>query len=549
MRPSMLVGGFSDLTPSFGYGLSGNGASAGNPGFVEMIGDQLSGSSGVSVGSIKTCLRRFPELKYHIAALATFVAYTNQFPWVNKDVAGPGGIAVKISQRLNDDEELIDLVEKALAVVREGVDPTELAAGPKPGINRNSNLRRDAELIRNLSKRLLDINDIYAQLYKAAQGLIQFSHCVVDYNESYSRITFYGLDELEKHVDQKTQKEVWIVKSTKKPLSDRFRMVTDGEELRDSPMGRVTHYLRVLETLETAMPVERLSKTNSFVVWKVGIDGLPGDAVPRWLDTYRDRVMNRFQAGVQNNNIVQASLSKSLTSSHIFIPNYKDSPTDVTSLNVDYRPLLTDLMYWWSKVFMSLGIPPYYALSGENGGSLQPSGDVASFHETLLGSRIRMYQGILEKELRYWLHQFITMNLAEFDIQRYDLSVSLPRYVAGGEESRSEYMRRINQFASAYSTLSVSGMPLNPKFAVQLMFPNADPEEVVDWEARKIMNPETTDPYDDGLYETDDATDEADIKNTMDLMSKGVTRPAMAADVQTTTAPDQYVDAGGGRLI
>lgn len=555
MIPTNIFGGFTDLTSTVGYGRRiGNGASTGQAGFVDMMAGQLGGQEIPTINSIKTCLRRFPELKYHIGALATFVAYTNQFPWVNKDICGPGGVIVKIEPRLNHDDELIGLVDRALSIIKEAAaDPQmaldqaeNLGAMPPPvaGIDVNSTARVDAAVVRNLAKRLFEFNDLYRQLYKGAQSLIQFSHCVVDYSEDYTKATFYSLDELVKKKDDKSEKAVWMSKKTNEPLSTRFRMVTDGDEIQDSPMGRVVHYLKVLDTLETAMSVERLSKSNSFVVWKVGVDGLPGEVVPGWLDTYKDRVMNRFQAGTNNGNVIHASLSKSLTASHVFIPDYKDSPTTVDSIRMDYRPLLGDLVYWWSKVFMALGIPPYYAISPQEGGnSLQPSGDVTAFHETLLGSRVRMYQGILEKELRYWLHQFLTKNVDQLNMDRYELSVALPTYVSGGEEARSEYMRRINQFASAYSTLSVSGMPIDPKFAVQLMFPNSDPMEVVDWEVRKIMNPDTSDPYAD---EQGPGDDETYVNDVLDMMSRGVSAPVAGDTVEPP--PEGYIDYAGDRM-
>jgi hypothetical protein len=212
-------------------------------------------------------------------------------------------------------------------------------------------------------------------------------------------------------------------------------------------------------------------------------------------------------------------MSRSLTASHIFVPNYKESPTTVENLNLEYKPLLTDLEYWWAKVFMALGVPPYYSMLSS---TTNVSKDVSSFHEGLLGSRVRMYQALLEKVLVYWIKSFIGQVMGSVTVDKYHIQVFLPTFVSGGEEGRSEYMRRVNQFASAYSTLSVSGLPISPAFAVKLMFPNSDPQEVVDWQVRKLMNPNASSPYDGPVDEVTGQDEERYVSSVLDAMSNGV---------------------------
>ena len=473
----------------------------------------------VLVSDIKWGLKRFPELTYHIGALASFTAFTNQYPWVGKDVYGPGGISVVCKPRLNQDQALIDIVNQALiSVTEEAATNSKYIGLLKEIIESATNddalgqsIRSDMLVIKEIANKLLAHNNIYIKLYRATKSLVMYSACVVDFSEDYSIITFYGLNELEYRTtaDQKidlgsqpigsepAESGQWYVKKTGKPVSERAKFISDEEALDESPMGRVIHYLRIMDVLETSISVERVAKSNSFVVWKVGADGIPGDVVNPWLDVYKERVMGRLKAGTQGGDIVQTSMSRALTASHIFVPNFKESPTDVQKLSLEYRPLMDDIQYWWSKVFLALGIPPYYAGIITNNTVDNNAGDMFSFHENVLGTRVRMYQSILEKVLVHWIRRFIAGTLSEDINDRYTISVLLPMFVSGGEERRSEYMRRVNQFASAASTLSVSGMPLDPEFSVQLMFPNADPKDVIDWHTRRIMNAESYDPYGD----------------------------------------------------
>ena len=518
-------------------GMNPGRPSFGNTGVTDLVSKELAGPTVRStILQIKWGLRRFPELKYHIGALATFTSFTNQYPWVNKNVYGPGGISVTAKPRLNQDEALIQIVNDAFKAVKEAGltgEPldrmTDIVSTNTEPEALDRQVQADTIVIKELDHKLLSHNDIYPQLYHAAASIVTYSACVVDYSEDYSVIQFYSIDEVEQLgkeqealppsagglVDAEAK---WQVVKTGKLLSKRAQVVTDDDVIENSPIGRIIHYLKIIDLLETALSVERIAKSNSFVVWKVGVDSLPGELVTPWLDVYKEKVMTRLKAGTEGSNMVQASMSKSLTASHIFVPNYKDSPTEVETINLEYRPLLNDLEYWWGKVYMAMGIPPYYASTSTQ---INISKDISGFHEGLLGSRVRMYQALLEKVLGFWVKKFIEVTMGVDTANKYTIQLFLPTFVSGGEEGRSEYMRRVNQFASAYSTLSVSGMPISPDFAVKLMFPNADPQEVVDWQTRKLMNPDSSSPYE----LTPDASpteEEQYVDGVLDAMSRGV---------------------------
>lgn len=531
INTSMLAPQYTDYSSHFaGFGGIGSAKPAsGGADYNDVITKHLGNNAKPTISDIKWAMHRFPELKYYIGALATFTAFTNQYPWVNKNVLGPGGISVLVSPRLNQNDLLIDVVNAAFQAVKEsGLNEESLKRVSKlveesiDPSTLDDQVQGDLVVIKELAHKLLKFNNIYSQLYKAATSIITYSSCVVDYSDNYSTITFYSLDDLEfQHSGQainSTNKSEWIVKKTKLSLSPRAQVITDDEMTEYSPIGRVVNYLKIIDTLEISISVERLAKSNSFVVWKVGVDGMPGELVTPWLDVYKERVMNRLKAGTNNGNVVQAAMSKSLTASHVFVPNFKESPTSLEKIDLQYRPLLDDLKYWWSKTFMAIGIPPYYSSLSEG---QNISKDITSFHEGLMGSRVRMYQSLLEKTLTYWIGKFVSTVMGEDLINKYDTLVNLPTYVSGGEEGRSEYMRRVNQFASAYSTLSVSGLPISPDFAVKLMFPNADPTEVVDWRVRNLMNPQAS-----GSTElppgTSPAEEEAYVDSVLDTMTRGV---------------------------
>lgn len=508
----------------------------------------------VVIADIKWGLKRFPELSYHIGALASFTAFTNQYPWVGKDVYGPGGISVICKPRLNQDQTLIEIVNQALSSVQETAEASKYVGVLRKVIESAANsdmlgqsMRSDMIVIKEIANKLLAHNDIYIKLYRATRSLVMYSACVVDFSEDYSAIYFYGLDDLEfKSSDTKqminmdnqpigappSEEGQWYVKKTGKPVSERAKFISDEDELDESPMGRVIHYLRIMDVLETSLSVERVAKSNSFIVWKVGADGIPGDVVNPWLDVYKERVMGRLKAGTQGNDIVKSSMSRALTASHIFVPNFKESPTEVEKFNLEYRPLIEDIQYWWVKILLALGIPPYYAdalIGGNQTNNL--SGDISSFHENVLGTRVRMYQSILEKVLTYWIRKFIDGTLGDGINSRYNVNVLLPMFVSGGEEKRSEYMRRVNQFASAASTLSVSGLPLDPDFSVQVMFPNADPKDVIDWHTRRIMNAESYDPYGELDDNGADTQPEDSAAAVFDMMENGA--PPANIDLNT----------------
>lgn len=534
-----VLSNFTDLShmvPDQMRGRSTGRPSMGDTGITDLVTKEL-GSPTVrsTIPQIKWALHRFPELKYHIGALATFTSFTNQYPWVSKNIYGPGGISVTAKPRLNQDEALIEIVNDAFKAVKEAgltgesLDKmTEVVSDSSEPEAINRIVQADTMVIKELAHKLLSYNDIYTQLYHAAVSIITYSACIVDYSEDYSVIKFYSIDEVEqKGSEQKTLpsaatsltvEDKWRVIKTDIELSDRAQVITDDDAIENSTIGRVVHYLKIIDLLETALSVERIAKSNSFVVWKVGVDGLPGELVTPWLDVYKEKVMTRLKAGTEGGNMVQAAMSKSLTASHIFVPNYKDSPTTVDKINLEYRPLLTDLEYWWAKVYMAIGIPPYYAALSNQ---INISKDISGFHEGLLGSRVRMYQALLEKVLGYWTKKFIAKVMGPDISDKYTIQLYLPTFVSGGEEGRSEYMRRVNQFASAYSTLSVSGMPISPEFAVKLMFPNSDPQEVVDWQTRKLMNPDSSSPYE---LDSDSSPVEEEqyVDGVLDAMSRGV---------------------------
>ena len=507
-----------------------------------------------SIESIQKILRRFPELQYHLGALATFVSHTTQYPWVSKRVCGPGGISVTVEPRLNHSDKLTAVVSQTLERVLEAnssvvdapvmSDMVELIGEPPADNDRY--IRDDTLVCKELVAVLLENNAIYTQLRRAALSLIKYNAVVLDFTDDWSTMKVYPLDEIKKVTatghDVRDEATTWVEKKTDQPLSERAYVVMEGNGPADSAMGLAVHYLEVIDALEASMSIERIVKSNSFVVWKVGVDGLPGEVVNPWLNVYRDRVMSRLRAGTDSSNMSDAAMSRSLTASHIFVPNFKESPTEVSTVNTNYRPLLTDLEYWWGKAFMTLGIPPYYAsvlsMSGNN-----ISGDITAFHEAVLGSRVRVYQDLLEGVLNRWCNKFVRSNIPML-YERYKITLGLPTYVSGGEEGRSEYMRRVNQFASAYSTLSVSGVPLDPRFSVSLMFPNADPDEVIDWTTRKVMNPEASGRFSPDLSPPDD------IDALLDLMDRGVVQasPAEAPTTDLAGLLDQQRELGYERF-
>jgi hypothetical protein len=152
-------------------------------------------------------------------------------------------------------------------------------------------------------------------------------------------------------------------------------------------------------------------------------------------------------------------------------------------MKLEFKPLMEDINYWWQKTYMAMGIPPYYNDVSKLQGS---SGGITDFHENVFGANVRFYQSICEIGLKEWIVNFLTTNINSNLTSKYNLALHLPIFVSAGEESRGEYMRRINQFASAFSTLSVAGMPIKPSFAVKLLFPNTDESEVIDWKVRAL---------------------------------------------------------------
>ncbi len=508
-----------------------------------LVGDLMStlnkGGNDTKLRDINWALRRFPELSYHISAIATFVSFANILPWVKRELFGPAGINVSLAPKLTPDQATAMIVGQAVEKLKEaGVSNTlptlhkvlEAAASKSASFD-----KEEALAIRALLGELVEYNSLHFMMYNMAISLLCYSVVVLDYSEDYSVISAYSPNDL-KFEDEKggarasqsgnigsaQQMEVskLRVQATGEPLSSRAHAIVVGSgDIEESIVGKVVHYLRIVDVLETAMTVERMTKSVSFLVWLVGVDGLPGEQVTDYISAYRGIVMSRLKAGINDKNLVSAEISKSLTQTHLFVPNFKESPSDVKALSLNYRPLLDDINYWWKKIFMAMGIPPYYSISSDKS-SATVSNDVSSFHESVFGSRVRMHQTVLENTLLNWFRLFLG-NLITYDtLNKYRMSVSLPRFVSGGEEGRTEYMKRINQFASAYSTLGVAGMPLKPEFAVGLMFPNSDPNDVIDFRVRNANLEATM-----GIAPADGSTPQdmtpEDVNSMMDTMIQG----------------------------
>jgi len=499
--PGKSPGLFNMGIPISARGGSGN-PTVGRQNFGEVVGGLLQQGQGkVTLKDIKWALGRFPELTYHLSAIATFVSHANPMPWANRRALGPAGINVTFSSRKTTGQVAAKVISNALTRLREaGIDVrdvlpelekvAESAALPDESFGDP----KQVAVMREVCGELIDANKVQQKLYKAALSLLMYNVCIFEYTEDYSEVFIYTPEELiiEKEEEVKewgksgaTKQKVKLkIADTGEDVSERAHAVTVGQgDVKESVVGKVIHYLRIIDLIETAMSVERVSKSISFLVWLVGVDNMPGEQVTDYLGAYRGIVMNRLKAGMNDNNLVSSEISKTLTSTHLFVPTYKDSPTDVKSFNLQYRPMLEDIQYWWQKVFMAMGIPPYYTDTEKLQGS---PGDVTHFHESVFGANVRAYQTLLEGITEQWVLKFLQGMVGKDTLKDYKMVLSLPIYISSGEEARSEYMQRINQFASAYSTLSVSGLPIRPDFATQLLFPNADPRDVIDFQVRDL---------------------------------------------------------------
>jgi len=492
-------GMFKTPNPSIGFSNLG-----------ENIGTMLSNSSqkDVKMKDIEWAISRFPELSYHLGAISDFVAYAGSTPWANRDALGPAGISLVFSKKDQSGVTAGAVLSGALTKLKEsGTDLEALTAFLGQHIRENSDTiqtkteENEVQFLRAVCKELVDTNGTLMKVYKMAFSLLTYSMVVQDFNEDYSILEIYSPDEIELDKKENTdeiknwrqtarmmsndeRETVYKVRKTGNPLSPRARalVVNDGD-LKKSVVGKVIHYLRILDLIETSMSVERVTKSLSFLVWKVGVDGMPGEQVTDYLAAYRGIVMNRLKAGMKDGDLVSSEITRSLSATHIFVPNFKDSPTTVEPMKLEFKPLMEDINYWWQKTYMAMGIPPYYNDVSKLQGS---SGGITDFHENVFGANVRFYQSICEIGLKEWIVNFLTTNINSNLTGKYNLALHLPIFVSAGEESRGEYMRRINQFASAFSTLSVAGMPIKPSFAVKLLFPNTDESEVIDWKVRAL---------------------------------------------------------------
>jgi len=475
--------------------------------FGETIGTMLSNAAqkDVKVKDINWAVSRFPELSYHLGAISDFVAYAGTTPWANRDALGPAGISILFTRKDQSGLAAGSVLTSALTKLKEnGGDLGTFTAflknrisesgGDEPPIN-----QAEVQFLRAVCKELIDGNGTLMKVYKMAFSLLMYSMAVQEFSADYSVMDIYSPDEIEldkkdeeikdwrrtaRQMNEENKSPTYKIRKTGVPLSERARalVVNDGD-LNKSVVGKVIHYLKILDLIETAMSVERVTKSLSFLVWKVGVDGMPGEQVTDYLGAYRGIVMNRLKAGMKDNNVVSSEITKALSATHVFVPNYKESPTTVDHIQLDFKPLMEDINYWWQKTFMAMGIPPYYNDVGKLQGA---SGGVTDFHENVFGANVRFYQSICEIGLKEWVFKFLTHNVRPDLVEAYGLAIHLPIFVSAGEEARGEYMRRVNQFASAFSTLSVAGMPIKPSFAVKLLFPNTDASEVIDWKVREL---------------------------------------------------------------
>lgn len=476
--------------------------------FGENIGTMLSNAAqkDVKVKDINWAVSRFPELSYHLGAISDFVAYAGTTPWANRDALGPAGISMIFSRRDQSGLAAGNVLTNALVKLKEsGGDLGTFTAFLKDKISESGGEdsqidQAENQFLRTVCKELVDSNGTLMKVYKMAFSLLMYSMAVQEFSEDYSTMDIYSPDEIEtekkgdeeiknwrmtaRRMNEDSKSSTYKIRKTGQPLSERARalVVNDGD-LNKSVVGKVVHYLKILDLIETAMSVERVTKSLSFLVWKVGVDGMPGEQVTDYLGAYRGIVMNRLKAGMKEGDVVSSEITKSLSATHIFVPNYKESPTSVDSIKLEFKPLMEDINYWWQKTFMAMGIPPYYNDVGKLQGA---AGGVTDFHENVFGANVRFYQSICEIGLKEWVMKFLNANIRKDLIDKYNLGIHLPIFVSAGEESRGEYMRRVNQFASAFSTLSVAGMPIKPSFAVKLLFPNTDVSEVIDWKVREL---------------------------------------------------------------
>lgn len=487
--------------------------------YGESIGTMLSNSASenVKLKDVNWAVSRFPELSYHLGAISNFVAYAGSTPWANRDALGPAGISLVFQEKEKLGLQAGAVLTGAMQKLNEaGGDLETFTQFLKENIRESGGELSDKNkteisFLRTVCKELVDSNGTLMKVYKMSFSLLMYNVVIQDFSADFSRIDIYSPDEIELENEENSDeinnwreqskklqegKAKYKVIKTGEYLSTRARalQINDGD-LNKSTVGKVIHYLRIIDLIETAMSVERVTKSLSFLIWKVGVDGMPGEQVTDYLGAYRGIVMNRLKAGMNDSNAISSEISKSLTSTHIFVPDYKDSPTSVESINLSYRPMMDDLNYWWGKVFMAMGIPPYYNDAEKLQGA---AGGVTDFHENVFGANVRSYQSVIEVGLKEWVYKFLMHNVKQELAETYALSLHLPIFVSSGEEARGEYMRRVNQFASAFSTLSVAGMPIKPEFAIKLLFPNTDPEEVIDWKVRELSLGQAAEQGEDG---------------------------------------------------
>lgn len=539
--------------PQVSKGGFGGGAmphpTVGNQNFGEVVGGllQTGNQNPVKLKDIKWALDRFPELTYHLSAIATFTSFANTMPWANRRAMGPAGINVTFTPKKTSSQLAAQVVSNALTKLTDsGISAEEITA-VVPHLEQISEAAaapdytdkdlQQISIMKEICGELIEANKVQQKCYKATLSLLMYSICVFDYSEEYSTIEIYSPDELvlEKQDDSRTdwkgtgigKADVKIkVAATGEELSERAGTIVIGNgNLRESVVGKVIHYLRIVDLIETAMSVERVTKSISFLVWMVGVDGMPGEQVSDYLGAYRGIVMSRLKAGMRDNNIISAEVSKTLTATHLFVPTYKDSPTDVKNFNLQYRPMMDDLNYWWQKIFMSMGIPPYYSDIEKLQGS---SGSVTHFHESVFGANVRAYQDTLSSTLQDWVKMFLGGVIGKDVLDSFTTALTLPVFVSSGEEARSEYMARMNQFASAYSTLSVSGFPIRPDFATQLLFPNIDPNDVVDYKVRNL-----------GLGNTPEQTGQGDLEEYDDSVADSLIGNMVAGQLQAPPGDEE----------
>lgn len=414
------------------------------------------------ISGVDLVLKRFPEIEYIIDLFSSSVVYGSYTSNIKLDILAS-------NKKIKDVVEMKDLT-------------------PLEEFKLKEFKREYDDRLKDYIYSLFNKNSIVQSLFYITNSLYKYGLAFVYFSPDYEKADFLSLKDVKvKYKSKEDNVEEIISKGNevynnfefynlqgKRLNPDRLYILSTKGALGKSLIKDTIHYFKILDMLETSLILERISKSTTMHVQKVLINPETDDDSENLglLALYKNLISSKSIISIASTGEYTVDLSKNLLDNHIVIPVFDKDSVQIETIKSEFKPIVSDLEYYWDKIYYSLGIPLHYSIKDAKA---VPTAAL-QIHDNAYSLKVKRYQMLLKEMIKYQVEKILEVN----NYTPEYINVHLPEFIPITSKQETD-LTKLDKILTSLEVLSNNiGIPLKKEFILNLVFPEYSQEDIVD---------------------------------------------------------------------